>query len=388
MAIFVLPWVKRSEKGMTAHQLLIALNRVPGVGFAKVRSLERAFGSLTAAAGVSEREIAGNCKDLGPRLAAEVFVALHSDFALREEERAAKCSVRLITLDDPEYPDALRALEMQMPPLVLYCVGDVTLLRQTQVAIIGTRRASVYGADQAKRFALRLVEAGLHVTSGLAEGIDSAAHEGALLTHASGKTIAVIGAALDCIYPASRAPLAREIIHKGGCIVSEYPFGRHADAKTFPQRNRLVASLAKAVFIVESPVRSGTLITADFAQTYGKQIYILPGRVDQPSFAGNHRLLREGIGRLVTCPEHILDDFGVLDLREGHPVEAETIPVGLTDDEALLYEAVGAEGATLDTVAEKTGLPMAQLMTCSITLQMRKRLIAAPGGLLRRAPHL
>ncbi len=365
---------------------LIALNRVPRVGAAKVRSLERAFGALEAAAEASPEQIAELCKDIGPRLAEEIAAALRSDFAAREEERADRANVRLLTWLDAAYPDTLR--DLASAPLCLYCAGDPGLLRRTQVAIVGTRAASVYGTEQAKRFAHRLAQAGIHVTSGLAEGVDTAAHEGALLaaSEGSGRTLAAVGTALDCLYPAGRKPLARDIARSGGLVLSEYPFGRHGDAKTFPQRNRLIAALSRATLIVETAARGGTLITADFAQDFGRALYALPGRADWPNFAGNHRLIREGAARLVTSPEHILEDFGELDLRDPLALgEAPAAPLGLSDDERRVWEAVGTEDCTLDQLADRTGLPLPALTATVIALQMHRKLRPLPGGLLRRA---
>ncbi len=363
---------------------LIALNRVPRVGAAKVRSLERAFGSLPTAAEAGAEAIAQRCKDLGPALAAEVAHALaYPEAAAQEERRASECSVRILTWADEAYPKRLR--DLPSPPLCLYCAGDVHLLEQTQVAIIGTRRASVYGSEQAQRFALRLASVGIHVLSGLAEGIDSAAHEGALLAgaEAPGKTIAVIGAALDCVYPASRKPLAREIVRAGGLVVSEYPFGRHADAKTFPQRNRIVAALCSGLFVAEAPAKSGTLITTDFAKELGRPLYALPGRADWPGFAGNHHLLRSGEARLVTSPEQILEDFDVLELA-GMEAPPPGVPLGLTPEEQRLWEAAGTEGASLDELCARTGLPLPQVLDLTMGLQMRRKLRPLPGGLLRQ----
>ena len=365
---------------------MIALNRVPRVGAAKVRSLERAFGALEEAVRATPTQIAELCKDIGPQLAEEIADALRSDFAEREEERAARANVRILTWLDAAYPDTLR--DLASAPLCLYCAGEVALLRQTQVAIVGTRAASVYGAEQARRFAHRLAQAGIHVTSGLAEGIDSAAHEGALLAAAEGpgRTLAAVGTALDCLYPSSRKPLARDIARSGGLVLSEYPFGRHGDAKTFPQRNRLIAALARATLIVETAARGGTLITADFAKDFGRALYAIPGRVDWPGFAGNHKLLRDGDARLVTSPEHILEDFGTLDL--GDPLalgEPSADPIGLSPDEKRVWDAIGTDECSLDQLAQRTGLPLPALTATVIALQMQRRLRPLPGGLLRRA---
>ncbi len=372
-----------SGAAFSTRHALIALNRVPRIGAAKVRSLERAFGSLEAASKVSAETLAQQCKDIGAALAAEALAALKSSFGADEEARASKCSVTILTLADEDYPERLR--NSPSPPLCLYCAGDTRLLHQTQIAIIGTRNASIYGAEQAKRFAFALASAGLHITSGLAEGIDSAAHEGALLAagEGPGRTLAIIGAALDCVYPASRKPMARDIVRSGGLVVSEYPFGRHADAKTFPQRNRIVAALAHGLLIAEAPYGSGTLITTNMAHGLGRTLYALPGRADWPSFAGNHALLRAGDARLVTTPEHILEDFGARELA-GAPPAPQGTPTGLTAEERAIWEAADPEGVSLDQLCARTGLPLPQVMELSIGLQLRRHLRALPGGLLRQ----
>jgi len=365
---------------------LIALNRVPRVGAAKVASIKRAFGSLAGAVGATAEELALACKDLGAPTAQAVFEALHADFVEREEAFAREHGVVILTPEDARWPKAFRALVT--PPLCLYCAGNLDLLNAPAVAMIGTRRASVYGSEQARRFALRLAEAGVQVVSGLAEGIDSASHEGALTAspEAEGKTVAFIGAALDCVYPSSRKPLAREIVRRSGLVVSEYAFGRHADKKTFPQRNRLVAGLAERVMVVETPVRGGTMITVDFAKRMGKPIYALPGRVDWQGFAGNHELLRKGEAKLVTSPEEILDDLDDLapDVTRASAPVAPSV-AGLSPEEQKLYNAVGEEEVTLDVLAQRTGLPMPQVMALAIGLQMRRRLRSLPGGRITRA---
>lgn len=374
----------------TERAALIALNRVPRVGAAKVRSLLRAFGSLDEAARAAPAAIAERCKDIGPALADEAVAALRSDFAAREEARAEAANVRILTWDDDLYPDSLRAIPS--PPLCLYCAGEARLLRQTQVAIVGTRRPTVYATEQAGRFALGLASAAIHVTSGLAEGVDAAAHRGALDAgpDAPGKTIAVVGTALDCLYPEGNKPLARDIARAGGLVVSEYPFGRHGDAKTFPQRNRIVAAIAKATLVIEAGARSGTLITASFAHDFGRVVYAIPGRVDSPAFVGNHALIRNGEARLVTRPADILEEFGELDLREGRTPTAETedreaCPIGLSGEERRLWEALGAGECSLDVLSERAELPLPAVSALVIGLQMRRLVRPLPGGLLRRA---
>lgn len=372
----------------TQRAALIAVNRLPGVGAAKVRSLERVYGSLPALKDYKAEEIARKCKDLSARQILEIQTAIASSTAAHEEARAKASNVTILTWLDDAYPESLRALPTA--PLCLYCAGDVRLLKQTQVAMIGTREASIYGKEQAQRFGLALATAGIHVTSGLAHGIDTASHEGALLAGATapGKTIAVLGAALDCIYPSDQKPLAVRIVRSGGLVISEYPFGRHADAKTFPQRNRIVAALSKGTFVVETAVRGGTLITVNYAQQFGRVVYALPGRVDAHSFAGNLKLIRNGEARLVRCPEDILDDFGELDLREGRPSigtpSQQSLPLGLSADEETLYKALGSEELSVDELVQKTGLNTAAIGVAIVGLQFKRRVVSRPGGRIRR----
>ncbi|MBQ9693193.1 MAG: DNA-processing protein DprA [Kiritimatiellae bacterium] len=368
---------------------LIAINRLPRVGAAKVRSLERAFGSLLALPEYTPAEIAQQCKDLSLQMVIDVLQALSSGWAAEEEARAKATNVQILTWLDDLYPETLRALPSA--PLCLYCVGNPQLLRQPQIAIIGTRAASLYGKEQAQRFAMRFAAAGMHVTSGLAEGIDSAAHEGALLAGeaAPGKTIAVLGAALDCVYPQSRKPLAIQIARSGGLVVSEYPFGRHADAKTFPQRNRIVAALTKGTLVIETATKGGTLITANYAQEFGRTLYALPGRVDVHSFSGNLRLIRNGDARLVTSPEEILDEFSSLDLQEGQPLPAskpdtDILPPGLSPEEEQLYKALGNDELTVDDLIGRTGLTSVAVSVALVGLRFKRRIQDRPGGRVRR----
>lgn len=367
----------------TERSAFIALNSVPRIGAMKVRALKRAFGSLEEVRNHSAETIAHTCKEIGLPLSQALWEALHSNIAEAEERRAKESNVQILTWHDEAYPEKLRALESAL--LCLYCTGDVSLLKKDQVAIVGTRRASVYGAEQAKRFAFALAQAGLQITSGLAEGIDTAAHEGALAAEGAhaGKTIAVLGTGLDCVYPASRVPLARDIVRKGGLVVSEFPFGRHGDTRTFPQRNRIIAALSDGVLCVETPARGGTLITTDNALDFGRPVYAIPGRVDWPSFTGNHVLIRNGDARLVLSPNDILETFECL-IPEETTAAADPL-FGLSENDRIVYQAVTPEGSSLDDLCHATGLPMPAVMASTVSLQMRRKLLPRPGGLVVRA---
>jgi DNA processing protein len=382
---------------MSEHLARIALNCVPKVGAVKVQSLLDAFGTLADVAKVSPLAIEQSCRGIGIETANAIRSALKANIGQREVDKASQCGVTILTALSDDWPRAFDDLDS--PPLALYCVGNTALLNTPQVAIIGTRAATLYGKDQAKRFAQYLASAGIHITSGLALGIDTAAHKGALEAKALGKTIAVVGSGLDNLYPQENRPLAREIVHQGGLVISEYPFGRHADTQTFPQRNRLLAALVKGVLVAETANRGGTMNTVTHATRLKRPLFALPGRIEWPSYQGNHKLIREGIARLVTHGEHILKDLNafkfaphanlneanVLTLSEASASEShDTQLLGLSELEEKVWKALDLDGVLLDDLAEATGLPAPQLLPITTRLQLRKCLRVLPGGRFAR----
>ena len=275
---------------MTEREARIAFNMIPTVGAVTLARLMRETHGSAAAA----YEFYPEKRDWeGKEPAWE-----------REIEQAAKQHVRLVTDLDADYPPQLR--EIASPPLVLYVVGDVSALSKPGVALVGTRKATAYGRETAKTFAAGLARAGWAVFSGLALGVDAAAHEGALA--GGGVTAGVLGGALDMFYPESNRALARRMVEHGGCVVSEFPFGRRPDAQTFPQRNRIVSGLARGVVAVECPLRSGTLVTCLRANEQGRAVMAVPGRIDWPSSAGCLNLIREG-ARMVTCVDDVIEEL-------------------------------------------------------------------------------
>lgn len=206
----------------------------------------------------------------------------------KEEQQLAKAKVSFVTCQDPEYPANLK--EIYDPPIGLYRQGDYNISGPS-VAIVGSRRTTLYGQSMARKLASELARAGFCIVSGLARGIDTFAHQGAL--EAGGRTVAVLGCGLDIIYPPENLDLFRQLASEGA-IYSEFPFGRRADRQSFPMRNRIVAGLSDAVVVVESDVSGGSMITARFAGEQGRVLLAVPGRVDQASSAGCHQLIRDG----------------------------------------------------------------------------------------------
>lgn len=378
---------------MTEREALIAFNRVQGIGSMTAQQIIEALGSLAAVFEASVETLQG-IPGIGVERAALLTQDLRQVSADEELERASKTGVQVITWEDETYPALLK--EIADPPLVLYVAGDVTALDTPSIAIVGTRHPTVYGRETARRFAYQLGVAGYTITSGLAEGIDTEAHMGAL--KAKGKTVAVLGGALDCLYPKSNTKLAREIATSGGAVISEYAFGRQPDRQTFPMRNRIVSGLSRGVLVVEAPLNSGTLITAGQGMEQNRSVMAIPGRIDSAASQGCHKLLKEG-ARLVTSPEEVIDE--VQDLFVGtsaristeirKPVkkmefkeEKKPVPVLTAEERSIM--AVGEEGGTpIDAIIRKTGLPAGRVNALLVSLQIKRLVKLMPGGIVMRA---
>ena len=220
------------------------------------------------------------------------------------EEYLAKNSIKKISINDEAFPESLR--NIYEAPQILYTLGNVELLREKGIAVIGARMCSAYGRKVAEEFSFNLAKNGICIISGLARGIDTASHIGAL--KANGKTIAVLGSGIDIIYPTENKTLTKNILLNGGLIVSEYPLGTRPIAENFPRRNRIISGLSNGVLVVEAKQRSGTFITVDFALEQGREVYAVPGNISSVVSAGTNELIKQG-AKLVTSVEDILEDF-------------------------------------------------------------------------------
>lgn len=391
---------------MTEREARIAFNMIPTVG------------AVTFARLVRETE--------GDAAAAWEFYPNKLDWEgktpdwEREIARAEKMKIKIVTEADAEYPQQLR--NIPSPPLALYVAGSVEALSKSAVALVGTRHSTEYGRDVSERFAFGLARRGWCVVSGLARGIDASAHRGALA--AEGVTVGVLGGALDMFYPRENRALAREMVEKGGCVASEFPFGRAPDVQTFPQRNRIVSGLAKGVVAVECPLHSGTLITCTRAVEQGRAVMAVPGRIDWRTSEGCHHLIREG-ARMVTSVDDIVEELTPLSARAKAAASAaarnaeaqrrgekQTAPeekveplVGcgpakasrcapalpeskISSDEASVLRAVPEEGATMDAVARACGLGAACVSALLVGLRLKGRVRLLPGNRVAPArPH-
>jgi DNA processing protein len=278
---------------------------------------------------------------------------------------------RVIALADPEYPAMLR--EISDPPAVLYVTGRVELLNSRCFSIVGSRNASVQGMRDAQSFAHALSDAGLAIASGLALGIDAAAHRGGL--RGRGSSIAVVGTGADRIYPPRNRELAHEIAERG-VIISEFPLGTSPRPENFPQRNRLISGLSKGVLVVEAALESGSLITARFANEQGRDVFAIPGSIHSPMSKGCHKLIKDG-AKLVDGVGDIFEELG---LDEVSAPSAR--PFAQSDDGIL--DAMGGSPVSIDQLAERTGESAKAVATRMSLLQIEGRIAAMSGGLFQR----
>lgn len=326
-------------------------------------------------------------------LAAEPLAAIHAwqaeDFShpviaelMRIRNDCQQAGIRLIGQHHEHFPEALR--QIHDAPMLLYALGDTGLLLQDQIGVVGSRNATRAGLDHARKFSAELGRRGLLVTSGLALGIDGAAHAGAL--DAGHPTVAVVGCGLDRLYPAQHRQLAYRIIDNG-LIVSEYPPGTQARAANFPKRNRIISGLSRGVLVVEASLKSGSLITARTALEQGREVFAIPGSVHSPVARGCHQLIRQG-ARLVETADDILEELGTWWSMQAQPEAGEAVEngpdlAGLDSREIAVFEALGYDPQSTDALSLLTGLPADQLMQSLLLLELEGLAHSAPGGYLR-----
>ena len=292
---------------------------------------------------------------------------------------ASQPDLHCLLFDDPLYPRLLR--EIPRPPPMLFVRGDPACLSLPQIAIVGSRNPTAGGRENAERFARYLAECGFAIASGLALGIDAAAHQGAL--NANGKTIAVMGTGIDLIYPARHRNLAQAILNAGGALVSEFPLGVNSRAANFPQRNRIISGLSGGTLVVEAAVQSGSLITASYALQHDREVFAIPGSIHNPLSRGCHQLIRQG-ATLVETAQDIVDQLAGLisykrqEVNLAHPAAClsgkgeEAVPEPILDaSEQALLDALGFDPLPVDILAERTGADIGTLSAGLVALEIK-----------------
>ncbi len=359
----------------------LALAHAPGIGASHLRELVAHFGSPRAVLDQAEAaaRLLGGREALARALREPRWEAVERDLAWREKDPGH----HILSLDDPRYPPQLA--DIADPPPLLYVAGDPECLRLPQLAMVGSRSPSADGEHNAFEFARHLAACGLAITSGLALGIDGASHRGALA--GDGLTVAVTGTGLDRIYPRQHARLAREIMARGGALVSEFAIGTHAARGNFPRRNRIISGLALGTLVVEAALRSGSLITARLAAEQGREVFAIPGSIHNPLARGCHGLIRQG-AKLV---ESAADIFEELQLAMPEPPQTDeaahnnaTIAQELDQDYRHLLECMGYDPQPVDCLIERSGLTPEAVSSMLLVLELQGYVEPVTGSGFRR----
>jgi DNA processing protein len=388
----ILRWpTETAPKGTRVHDLSptrddaaradsLRLSLISGIGPRLRKALLDRFGTASAvlAAAPSElREVPG----IGAELTRRIAVARQEIDVQAEFELCAAHRITILADDDPGYPRSL--IEIHDPPGILFVRGQILPPDALAIAIVGSRHATQYGKAQAERLAGSLARAGITIVSGLARGIDAAAHRGALA--AGGRTLAVLGSGVLNLYPPEHAGLAEEVIARGA-VISEAPPRSPPLSGAFPQRNRIISGMSLGVLVVEASTHSGALITARHAMEQGREVYAVPGRVDNRMAHGCHRLLRDG-AKLVETADDVLEELGPLVApTTGAAGEAVHHPAELllNEVEHQVLATIGGEPTTIDTIVATSGLPTGQVLATLSVLEMRRVIKRLSGNLVAR----
>jgi DNA processing protein len=372
---------KMSSQELSEEEALMILSSFPSLGIAKLRTLVHYFGSGLHALLAEPKEIS-TVPSFGNRMSAHWENWPNEALWKQNIAAVAKYGVAVVPYNSPKYPK--RLLEIPDAPVVLYIKGEMTAADHRSLAIVGTRQASIYGQEMAQRFAYELAGLGFTIVSGLARGIDTAAHYGAL---ERGRTIAVIGSGLGDIYPAENLRLADRISTKGA-VISEFPMLTPPDRSNFPQRNRIVSGMTLGTLLIEAPIKSGAMITMEKAESYERPLFALPGRIDSDNFRGNHALIKQGRALLVENAAEVANHydqlFGVM------PSVAPTINMSgapglaLGSEEEALWTSLPSEELSVEQILLLAKVPISALNVLLMKLVLKGRLKEFPGKVYKK----
>ncbi len=360
---------------MSPREAILALNLLPSIGPVRITRLLEAFGDAEKVLNAPANQLL-RVDGIGPETAKLITSWQDHVDPAKELAEAEERGIAIITREDPSYPKHL--LQAYDAPILLYVWGEITARDRHAISVVGSRRATTYGVNATRKLTYQLAHAGFTIVSGLARGIDTAAHEAALA--AKGRTIAVVGSGLARLYPPENLALAEKIADGNGAVISEFPLHKAPDKQTFPMRNRIVAAWCQAVLVTECPAWSGSLITANLASEYGKPIFAVPGPIDKPSSAGCHQLIRDG-ATLVADASHIIDDMGELPFsRTDSVTEKEVVVPELPPEEAaVLAVMLPGDEFAVDRIISESGLPSSAVTAALFKLELRRLVRPLPG---------
>ncbi len=364
---------------MTSLESLLALNLLPGIGPIRVRRLIKHFGGAEGVLRANSNKLTA-VTGIGPECA-RMIASWEDHLDLQGELTSIRSrGITVLTPDDPVWPQPFEHLPDA--PILLYVWGNVLESDSRSLAVVGSRKTTHYGRDCTHKLSFQLAHMGLTIVSGLARGIDTAAHEGALA--AEGRTIAVLGSGLGQLYPPENIALAERIADGNGAVVSEFPIEMGPTRNTFPQRNRIVAGWCEGLLVVECARRSGALITANLAAEYGKHVFAVPGGIDRPSSEGCNTLIRTG-AVLVTEGAQIIDELPLLPPESKteaplqNPCSAAENP-RLSENESLVLGTLSREERTMDQIIEEAELQASVVAATLLQLEMRGLARQLPGS--------
>ena len=349
--------------------ILCTIHSIPGLGNRSLWKIMDSFGSFQKffeadhktlyASSFLKPEIIDNLLEKRKSSPETLMEAYHSE------------GIEMVTWDESLYPHNLR--NISNPPVILYYRGDIELTGQVCLAVVGSRAASVYGRNVARKLARELAEAGIVIVSGMARGIDSEAHQGAL---EAGKTIAILGSALNVIYPPENRKLFQEIIVRGA-VISEFPLHTHPEPLNFPLRNRIISGLSRGVVVVEGKEKSGALITADFALEQGRDVFAVPGPINSKTSAGPNNLIKQG-AILITGIEDILEEY--YDINRTPETLKQDRLLLLDDNEKLVLELLAHESLHFDELIQGSGLEIGTISAILFKLEFEGIIKSLPGN--------
>jgi DNA processing protein len=350
---------------------LLTLYSVPRIGPQRIRNLISRFKSPQAVLSASPRVLC-EVEGIEKNLAYQIKKSANLDFAKDQLEKIKKNDARLLSYWDPNYPKALK--NTPDPPVVLFVKGNIKVLNTPALAIVGTRNPSEYGKITTKHLTGDLAASGLTITSGLARGLDTIAHIEALAS--GGTTISVLGTGVDVVYPAENKALANKIINQG-ILISEFPMGDGPDAPHFPRRNRIISGLSLATLVVEAGKKSGALITADFALDHGRDVFVVPGNINNPKCFGSNALIQQG-ANVVLSAEDILSQLNISGPQKNIPV------INLSKDEEGIFNILSHEPKHIDAISQESQKATSFVLATLLSLELKNVVLQMPGKMFAK----